>query len=184
MAAAQRIFGEIPGVAEGTTFSSRRAVAEAGVHPPRMHGIFGAAAEGADSIVVSGGYEDDEDYGDELIYTGHGGRDPATGAQVADQMLTNQNLALAVSSDQGFPVRVIRGAGGDPQYSPATGFRYDGCSTSSVEKGNPVSTSAGIGWCANRARIPLPTRRLGRLPGRGVGGEAMRQFSDLYETQQ
>ena len=35
-----------------------------------MGGIGGTKAEGADSIVVNGGYEDDEDYGDEIIYTG------------------------------------------------------------------------------------------------------------------
>ncbi len=27
---------------------------------------------------------------------------------------------------EGLPVRVVRGAGGDPKYSPAVGFRYDG----------------------------------------------------------
>jgi putative restriction endonuclease len=76
--------------------------------------------------VVSGGYEDDEDYGEVIIYTGAGGRDPATGKQVADQTLTAQNLALARSGDLGLPVRVVRGAGGDPAYSPPSGLRYDG----------------------------------------------------------
>jgi hypothetical protein len=36
---------------------------------------------GAESIVVSGGYEDDEDHGDTIIYTGHGGNDPQTGVR-------------------------------------------------------------------------------------------------------
>jgi putative restriction endonuclease len=76
--------------------------------------------------VVSGGYEDDEDFGDELLYTGHGGNDAETHKQVADQELTRQNLALAVSCDRGLPVRVVRGAGGDPTHSPASGYRYDG----------------------------------------------------------
>jgi putative restriction endonuclease len=31
-----------------------------------------------------------------------------------------------VSADRGLPVRVVRGAEGDPAYSPGTGFRYDG----------------------------------------------------------
>lgn len=39
-------------------------------------GISGSGEEGADSVVVSGGYEDDEDYGDVIVYTGHGGNDP------------------------------------------------------------------------------------------------------------
>jgi putative restriction endonuclease len=32
-----------------------------------MGGTSGNSREGTDSIVVSGGYEDDEDFGDELI---------------------------------------------------------------------------------------------------------------------
>jgi len=91
-----------------------------------MHGISGAAAEGADSIVVSGGYEDDRDYGDYIIYTGAGGRDQATGKQIADQEFTAQNLALVKSESEGFPIRVTRGSGGEPTYSPEIGFRYDG----------------------------------------------------------
>lgn len=75
---------------------------------------------------MSGGYEDDEDYGDVIVYTGHGGNDPGTKTQIADQELKGGNLALAVSSDRGLPVRVLRGAGGDPQHSPTSGYRYDG----------------------------------------------------------
>jgi putative restriction endonuclease len=91
-----------------------------------MAGISGAGAEGADSIVVSGGYEDDVDAGDEIVYTGHGGNDPTTHKQIADQTLTVGNLALARSCLDGLPVRVIRGASGDRGYSPPSGFRYDG----------------------------------------------------------
>jgi putative restriction endonuclease len=89
-------------------------------------GISGGSQTGAESIVVSGGYEDDEDHGDTIIYTGHGGNDPQSGRQVADQTLTRQNLALAVSADRGLPVRVLRGANGDPEHSPASGYQYDG----------------------------------------------------------
>jgi putative restriction endonuclease len=120
------IFGAITGVPAGSAFASRREAADSGVHRPLQAGISGGAATGAESIVVSGGYEDDEDHGETIIYTGHGGNDPQTGRQVADQTLTRQNLALAVSADRGLPVRVVRGANGDPQYSPATGYRYDG----------------------------------------------------------
>jgi putative restriction endonuclease len=120
------VFGEIPGVPVRASFATRREVADAGIHRPLQAGICGAAKTGAESIVVSGGYEDDEDYGDTILYTGHGGRDPDTGRQVADQTLTGQNLALAVSCDRGLPVRVVRGANGDPAHSPADGYRYDG----------------------------------------------------------
>lgn len=67
-----RLFGEIEGYPEGTLFDSREALNKAGVHRPTMGGISGTAEAGADSIVLSGGYEDDVDYGDEIVYTGHG----------------------------------------------------------------------------------------------------------------
>lgn len=89
-------------------------------------GISGSEKEGADSIVLSGGYEDDEDLGDEIVYTGHGGRDSESGKQVAHQHLTRGNLALAHSSINGLPVRVIRGVNLDSPYAPRSGYRYDG----------------------------------------------------------
>ena len=79
-----------------------------------------------DSVVVSGGYEDDKDLGNEIIYTGHGGKDPNSGKEVSDQQLKAGNLALAKNCIDGLPVRVIRGAGGDVNYSPKFGYRYDG----------------------------------------------------------
>src|SRR4051812_27226704 len=92
-----------------------------------MSGISGTRAEGADSIVVNGGYEDDEDFGDEIIYTGAGGNDPTTGRQIADQTPDQPgNAGLITSQNHGLPVRVVRGARGDKIYSPATGYRYDG----------------------------------------------------------
>jgi putative restriction endonuclease len=106
------VFGAIPGVPVGSAFASRREAANAGVHRPLQAGISGGAQSGAESIVVPGGYEDDEDRGETIIYSGHGGNDPQTGRQIADQTLTRQNLALAVSSDRGLPVRVLRGASG------------------------------------------------------------------------
>jgi putative restriction endonuclease len=95
------------------------------VHRPRQGGISGGK-DGADSIVVSGGYPDDRDYGDEIIYTGQGGRDPETRRQIADQQLVLGNAGLVRSRFEGRPVRVVRGAGGDPAHSPARGLRYDG----------------------------------------------------------
>src|SRR5689334_4258818 len=109
-----RVFGEIPGHPAGTTYPNRQALADAGVHKPLQAGISGAVAEGADSIVLSGGYEDDQDQGAVIIYTGHGGRDPNTGQQIADQEFTRQNAALLQNEQQGLPVRVIRGAKGNP----------------------------------------------------------------------
>lgn len=123
---AERIFGHVPGYPEGSTFDSRVDLSDAGVHRPRIAGISGSERDGADSIVLSGGYEDDRDFGREIVYTGHGGRDPRTGAQVADQALRGGNLALAKSSLEGLPVRVVRGSRHASPYSPEIGYRYDG----------------------------------------------------------
>jgi putative restriction endonuclease len=122
----ERLFGHVPGYPEGSRFESRAELSEAGVHRPTVAGISGSEREGADSIVLSGGYEDDQDLGDEIVYTGHGGRDPESGRQIADQSFTRGNRALAYSSLNGLPVRVVRGAGHNSPYSPSTGYRYDG----------------------------------------------------------
>ena len=54
------MFGEIEGVTEGQIFESRRELHDANVHNGLMRGI---GKQGA-SIVLSGGYVDDEDFGD------------------------------------------------------------------------------------------------------------------------
>jgi putative restriction endonuclease len=121
-----RVFGHISGYPEGASFDSRAALSEAGVHRPTMAGSSGSQSEGADSIVLSGGYEDDEDLGAGVVYTGHGGRDAESRRQVAHQRLTKGNLALAHSSIEGLPVRVVRGANLGSPYAPGSGYRYDG----------------------------------------------------------
>ncbi|CAH1106716.1 unnamed protein product [Psylliodes chrysocephalus] len=68
-------FGPIPNIDVGTRWLYRIQVSEAGVHRPAVSGIHGVANDGAYSIVISSGYEDDIDEGDEFIYTGSGGRD-------------------------------------------------------------------------------------------------------------
>ncbi len=76
---------------------------------------------------MSGGYEDDQDHGSWIVYTGHGGRDPNTGKQVADQSIdASGNAALMTSSLTGRPVRVVRGRNPDSPFAPSAGFRYDG----------------------------------------------------------
>lgn len=124
-----RTFGEIPGFPEGTRFDSCEKRSKSGVHPATQTGISGSQSEGAESIVLSGGYEDDEDLGDEVVYTGHGGRDAATNKQVEHQTLTRGNLArgnlaLAHSSNEGLPVRIVRGANLGSQYAPKSEYRY------------------------------------------------------------
>ena len=120
------IFGHVPGYPPGSTFADRRELAASGVHRPLQAGICGRANDGAESIVLNGGYVDDADLGNVVIYTGAGGNDPRTKRQTADQALNRTNLALANSLRHGLPVRVVRGSHPDVHEGPASGYRYDG----------------------------------------------------------
>ena len=122
----ERRFGHIPGYPVGSRFDYRDEMSKAGVHRPRIAGISGNGRDGADSVVLAGGYDDGEDYGDLILYTGHGGRDLQARQQVRGQALTRGNLALARSRLHGLPVRVMRGAGFRSTYAPDYGYRYDG----------------------------------------------------------
>lgn len=150
-----RYFGELSSIPVGRQWHSRRAVSADKVHRPTIAGISGTKADGADSIVVSGGYEDDEDFGDVIIYTGAGGNDPSTGKQTSDQEIDHPgNAALVTSQNQGLPVRVIRGAGGDPAYSPAEGYRYDGLFRV-VDHWGEIGRSGYRVWRFKLARLSL-----------------------------
>ena len=118
------VFGNITGVKMGQIFENRRALHDAGVHKPLQNGIHGRSKEGACSIVLSGGFEDDQDYQDVILYTGDSGRDPNTGKQIEDQRESPGNLGLILSCKYNMPVRVIRGF--QVEYGPEVGYRYDG----------------------------------------------------------
>ncbi|MFC9558598.1 YDG/SRA domain-containing protein [Agromyces sp. NPDC056965] len=122
-----RFFGTPDGVHAGQFFIDRRELHDAFVHRPLQAGISGTAAEGADSIVVSGGYVDDQDHGAYLIYTGHGGNDPNTRRQIADQTPdASGNAGLITSRVRGLPVRVIRGRHTGSPFAPPNGYIYSG----------------------------------------------------------
>nr|CAB3452727.1 unnamed protein product [Digitaria exilis] len=77
----RRIVGPMPGISVGDAFFYRMELCVLGLHGQVQAGIdyvtAGQSASGepiATSIIVSGGYEDDDDRGDVLVYTGHGGR--------------------------------------------------------------------------------------------------------------
>jgi putative restriction endonuclease len=121
------IFGEIDAVKEGHWFLGRKEMMPSSFHRNWGSGIDGNGKDGTAAIVLSGGYEDDEDNGDEIIYTGAGGNDPNTGKQIQDQSwVTSGNAGLLVSMDQGLPVRVIRGHQHSAVFSPQTGYLYAG----------------------------------------------------------
>lgn len=108
MAKSSSQFGPVLGIAPGHEFANRLELWSAGVHRQTQAGISARQGEGAESIVLSGGYEDDEDLGTVIIYTGRGGRSTETTQQVADQSLTGANRELARNVLTGLPVRVTR----------------------------------------------------------------------------
>ncbi|KAK1260280.1 SUVH2 [Acorus gramineus] len=112
----RRIIGPIPGVHVGDVFFFRMELCVIGLHGQVQAGIDYVPANRAQggepiatSIIVSGGYEDDEDCGDVLVYTGHGGKERNNCRQAVDQKLESGNLALERSMHYGIEVRVIRG---------------------------------------------------------------------------
>ncbi|NWR07649.1 UHRF1 ligase, partial [Paradoxornis webbianus] len=140
-------YGPIPGIPVGTMWKFRVQVSESGVHRPHVAGIHGRSNDGAYSLVLAGGYEDDIDHGNSFTYTGSGGRDLSgnkrTAEQSCDQKLTNMNRALALNCSApinekhgaeakdwraGKPVRVVRNVKGGKhsKYAPLEGNRYDG----------------------------------------------------------
>uniref|UniRef100_A0A8C5AV47 E3 ubiquitin-protein ligase UHRF n=1 Tax=Gadus morhua TaxID=8049 RepID=A0A8C5AV47_GADMO len=140
-------YGPVPCVPVGSQWKFRVQVSESGVHRPHVAGIHGRSNDGAYSLVLAGGYEDDVDDGNEFTYTGSGGRDLSgnkrTAEQSCDQKLTNMNRALALNCNTpvndkdgaeaknwkaGRSVRVIRSSKGrkHSKYSPEDGNRYDG----------------------------------------------------------
>lgn len=121
------IFGNPNNIKEGTVFSSRIDLIDAGLHRQRMKGIDGNATDGAAAIVLSGGYEDDYDLGDEILYTGEGGNDSSSGKQVAHQSWNSSgNAGLLISFKSNYPIRVIRGFNHNSKHSPKEGYKYCG----------------------------------------------------------
>lgn len=130
----RRIIGAIPGINIGDVYFFRMELCVIGLHGQVQAGIdYVTAARSssgepiATSIIVSGGYEDDDDKGYELIYTGHGGRDPNLHKHCVGQKLQGGNLALERSMVYGIEVRVVRGIKVRSDVSPNNKvYVYDG----------------------------------------------------------
>ncbi|KZT74652.1 hypothetical protein DAEQUDRAFT_659485 [Daedalea quercina L-15889] len=69
-----KVFGAIPGIPVGTWWMTREECSTDAIHAPWVAGIAGGP-DGAYSVALSGGYEDDVDLGEAFTYTGAGGRD-------------------------------------------------------------------------------------------------------------
>ena len=95
-------FGELENVKLDKFLRIEMNFLKARVHGPTMSGIWGRESEGACSIVLSGGYEDDIDDLNYILYTGQGGQDKPGGKQVADQEYVRGNKALVLSSKYEF----------------------------------------------------------------------------------
>lgn len=111
---------------KGIHFDNRKEMQEAGLHNHNQRGIARSANESEYmSIVLSGGYADDEDFGTEIIYTGEGKRD-SKGNIVADQTITGGNKRLIESFEHGEPIYVFRGHKHRSPYSPKSGYSFAG----------------------------------------------------------
>jgi hypothetical protein len=86
-------FGEVPGFPEGATFLSREELRQAGLHSKPVDGISCIFGNPADAIVLSGGYIDDKDEGDYILYTGQGGQDPKPKNKLETRFLKRAILA-------------------------------------------------------------------------------------------
>ncbi|KAF8408512.1 hypothetical protein HHK36_007668 [Tetracentron sinense] len=120
------------GLLVGESWEDRMECRQWGAHLPHIAGIAGQSEHGAQSVALSGGYEDDEDHGEWFLYTGSGGRDLSGNKrtnkeQSFDQKFEKLNEALRVSCKKGYPVRVVRSHKEKrSSYAPETGVRYDG----------------------------------------------------------
>ncbi|XP_059639178.1 histone-lysine N-methyltransferase, H3 lysine-9 specific SUVH5-like [Cornus florida] len=109
----KQILGAVPGVRVGDEFQYRVELVLIGMHRRYQDGIDYMTYGGqiiATSIVASGGYDDDLDNADVLIYSGQGGKPVGRDKLPEDQKLVKGNLALKNSISVKNPVRVIRGS--------------------------------------------------------------------------
>ncbi|EPS64247.1 hypothetical protein M569_10533 [Genlisea aurea] len=123
--------GNVPGIEIGDIFLFRMELCIVGLHAPSMAGIDYMSVKitmdeepVAVSIVSSGGYDDEGEESDVLIYSGQGGVQKK-GATAFDQKLERGNLALEKSLHRGNDVRVIRGVK-DPAGTTGKIYIYDG----------------------------------------------------------
>ncbi|XP_020975992.1 histone-lysine N-methyltransferase, H3 lysine-9 specific SUVH6-like isoform X1 [Arachis ipaensis] len=120
-----RILGSVPGVEVGDEFQYRVELAMVGLHQRIQSDIDYVMHNGktlAMSVITLGGYEDELDDSNVLIYTSLVGNN--TDKEVEDQKLEQCNRALRNSIDEKNPVRVIRAT--ESMHGKGKKYVYDG----------------------------------------------------------
>jgi hypothetical protein len=155
------------GIAVGSCWPMQLAALRDGAHGSSQGGIH-PGPRGAYSILVSNGYEDDKDTGDEIWYS-----DPSANRSSSETVNGNNagQRALMASITSQEPVRVIRNDRNTWQGAPKKGYRYDGLYlvSSYIEKAR--KKSEGNFFIFKLVRMEdqapidrsLPTRALARL---------------------
>lgn len=172
------IFGDLDNIENGNIFQDRAELSKSGIHGPTMAGIWGREKEGACSIVLSGGYEDDIDDFDYILYTDHGGQDPNTGKQIKNQEFLRGNKALTISHMYDLPVRVTRGY--QVKFGPNSGYRYDGLY--SVTQYERIKGKSGHLICRFHLKAITNNHQLKTKLNKIVTENIKRQRVDLSES--
>ncbi|KAK1430512.1 hypothetical protein QVD17_13314 [Tagetes erecta] len=110
LALGKKTHGPVPGVEVGDEFQYRVELALVGIHRPFQGGIDFVKIGNeffAVSVVASGGYDNEVDKPDCLMYSGSGG--VGKDKSFENQKLERGNLALKNNVELRYPVRVVRG---------------------------------------------------------------------------
>ncbi|KAJ8768456.1 hypothetical protein K2173_021609 [Erythroxylum novogranatense] len=172
----KRIVGSIPGIHVGDLFFFRIELCVVGLHGQVQAGIdylpASQSSNGepiATSIIVSGGYEDDEDGGDIIIYTGHGGQDKFS-RQCMHQKLEGGNLALERSMHHGLEVRVIRG------------FKYEGTVSSKIYVYDGLYKIVDCWFDVGKSGFGVYKYKLMRMEGQPEMGSLVLRFAESLRS--
>ncbi|KAK3187715.1 hypothetical protein Dsin_027276 [Dipteronia sinensis] len=173
----KRIVGPIPGILIGDLFFFRMELCVVGLHGQAQAGIDylpgSQSASGepiATSIIVSGGYEDDEDGGEVLVYTGHGGQDKLN-RQCEHQRLEGGNLALERSMHYGIEIRVIRGI-----------KKYEGSVSNKVYVYDGLYKILDCWFDVGRSGFGVYKFRLVRIVGQPEMGSVILKYAETLRT--
>lgn len=172
----KRIVGSIPGIEVGDVFFYRMELCVVGLHGQAQGGIDFVSSNHssngepiATSIIVSGGYEDDQDAGDVIIYTGHGGRDKSS-RQCMHQKLEGGNLALERSMQYGIEVRVIRGV------------QYENSITSKIYVYDGLYKIISCWFDAGKSSYGVFKYKLIRMEGQPEMGSSVLKFAETLRS--